>query len=67
MTHTHKPHPVVIVAALAVHVTCWTLTWRDLAGRTDAQVRGRRVLWRVASALNTTGSIAYWLFGRQPR
>jgi hypothetical protein len=60
-----KPNKVVLAAIAIVHVTIMTLTWRDLRSRPEAQVRGPKMLWRVASALNTTGSAAYWLFGRR--
>jgi hypothetical protein len=42
-----------------------TLTWRDLRARPAGQVRGNKKIWQVASALNTSGSAAYWLFGRR--
>ena len=41
------------------------VTWRDLRRRPDAAVRGSKRLWRLAATLNTTGSLAYWLFGRR--
>ena len=50
--------------ALIVHLIVTTLTWRDLAPRTPGQVRGSARLWRVASGLNTLGSVAYWTVGR---
>jgi len=61
-----KPNKPVLGAVLVVHVTVATLTWRSLRNRPAAQVRGSTTLWRVASALNTLGSVAYWLFGRRP-
>ena len=61
-----KPNKPVLGAVLVVHVTVATLTWRNLRSRPAAQVRGSKTLWRVASALNTLGSVAYWLFGRRP-
>jgi hypothetical protein len=59
----------VLAVALVLHVIVLTLTWRDLRRRPDAAVRGRKRLWRIAATMNTTGSLAYWLFGRrrQPR
>ena len=60
-----KPRPLVLIPALTLHGICWALTWRDLSRRTDAAVRGPRNLWRVASALNTLGSVAYWTVGRR--
>jgi hypothetical protein len=55
----------VIVAVLVVHLLLAKLTWRDLRRRPDAAVRGKKRVWRFASSVNTTGSVAYWLFGRR--
>ncbi len=55
----------VLAVVLVVHVIVLRFTWRDLSRRSDAAVRGPKRLWRLASALNTTGSVAYWLFGRR--
>ena len=64
---TKKPNSLVAVLAyIAVfHVPVTALTWRDLNARTDAQVRGSKTIWRLVSALNTMGSVAYWLIGRR--
>ncbi len=55
----------VVGAALVAHASIAALTWRDLRRRTPEQVRGNPRLWRVASAANTLGSVAYWLVGRR--
>ena len=55
----------VIAVALVLHLILLTLTRRDLRRRPDAAVRGRKRLWRIAATMNTTGSLAYWLFGRR--
>jgi hypothetical protein len=60
-----KPNKVVLACIAVVHLAVMTLTWRDLRGRTTGQVRGNKKAWRAASALNTTGSAAYWIFGRR--
>jgi len=60
-----KPNKLVFVVIGVVHLTVMTLTWRDLRSRPVGQVRGNKKIWRTASALNTTGSAAYWLFGRR--
>jgi len=60
-----KPNKLVLAIVAVVHLTAVTLTWRDLRSRPAAQVRGPKAIWQVASALNTTGSAAYWLFGRR--
>jgi hypothetical protein len=60
-----EPSKVVLAAAAVVRVMVTALTWRDLRSRPAGQVRGPKNLWRVRSALNTSGSAAYWLFGRR--
>jgi hypothetical protein len=63
-----KPSRLVLVLAYiaVVHVPAAVLTWRDLRDRPAAQVRGNKKIWRVASVLNTAGSLTYWLLGRRP-
>jgi hypothetical protein len=55
----------ILSVALVVHLIILTLTWRDLSKRPAAAVRGKKGMWRVASLLNTSGSVTYWLFGRR--
>ncbi|WP_370079936.1 hypothetical protein [Streptacidiphilus sp. MAP12-16] len=62
-----KPNKLVLAAVAVVHVTAAAFTWRDLRARTARQVRGDKRIWRVASAVNTLGSAAYWLLGRRRR
>jgi hypothetical protein len=52
----------VVVAAQTVSSA---LAWRDLARRSDDQVRGPKNLWRVLVTINPGNSIGYWLFGRR--
>jgi hypothetical protein len=60
-----KPNKLVLAGIGVVHLAVMTLTWRDLHGRSSGQIRGNKKAWRAASALNTTGSAAYWIFGRR--
>ena len=60
-----KPNKPALAISLVVHVAITALTWWDLQKRPAEQIRGNKMIWRVASALNTTGSAAYWLFGRR--
>ena len=55
----------VVVIVFLVHLILVRLTWLDLRRRPDAGVRGNKRFWRLASSMNTTGSVAYWLFGRR--
>jgi hypothetical protein len=63
MTMNRKQLLVAIIVptqmALAV------LAWRDLARRTDEQVRGPKNFWRVFVTINPGNSVAYWLVGRR--
>ena len=62
-----KPHPLVVATILIAHTAVAALTWRDIASRTAVEVRGPKNLWRVATALNSASSAAYWIIGRKPR
>lgn len=65
MADKRKPSKLVLAVIGVVHLAVMTLTWRDLRSRPPGQVRGNKKFWRLASALNTTGSAAYWLVGRR--
>ena len=60
----HKPLRAVLLY-LPVHFLVAAVTWRDIGRRSPQQLRGSKRLWRVASALNTLGAVAYWLAGRR--
>ena len=55
----------VLVVALVIHVIVLVFTWRDIGNRPAAAVRGKKGMWRLASLLNTSGSVTYWLVGRR--
>jgi len=55
----------VLIVVLVVHVILARFTLRDLRRRPAAAVRGPKRFWRVWATTNTTGSLAYWLFGRR--
>jgi hypothetical protein len=66
VTKTRAAHRTrVTITVLFIHLIVTTLTWRDLARRSPRQIRGNAQLWRVASGLNTLGSLAYWTVGRK--
>jgi hypothetical protein len=64
LPQTERARAVLAIVA-AVQVASSALAWRDLASRTDDQVRGPKNLWRVIVTVNPGNSIAYWLFGRR--
>lgn len=55
----------VLLVVLVVHVILARFTLRDLRRRPESAVRGPKRLWRVWATVNTTGSVAYWTFGRR--
>ena len=55
----------LLLVVLVVHVILARFTLRDLRRRPDSAVRGPKRLWRVWATMNTTGSLAYWTFGRR--
>ncbi len=58
----------ILIVVLVLHVIMLKLTWIDLKSSTrGAAVRGPKRIWRLWSGFNTTGSIAYWTFGRMRR
>jgi hypothetical protein len=50
--------------AIAVSLLIVGAAERDIQGRSEAEVRGRKLLWRVVS-LNALGALVYFLWGRQ--
>jgi len=55
----------LLLVVLVVHLLLARFTLRDLRRRPDSAVRGPKRLWRIWAATNTTGSLAYWTFGRR--
>lgn len=57
--------------AAIVGVTAWNL-WltvtseRDLQRRSSDEVRGPKLLWRLACLTNSVGPLAYFRWGRRP-
>jgi hypothetical protein len=51
----------VVVAAV---LSC-ALAWRDIARRSDGEVRGPKMIWRLIISVNPGNSLLYWLFGRK--
>jgi hypothetical protein len=60
-----KPPREVVITVVAIEAVAAAFAFRDLARRTDEQVRGPKLLWRVLIGLNPGNSLAYWAFGRR--
>lgn len=57
----------MVSAAGAVQIGLMAAMNRDLSRRSDAELRGPRLLWRAASFMNYVGPVAYFLFGRRKK
>jgi hypothetical protein len=57
----------VVALALTGHALAAAWTWRDIRQQPAQQVRGSKTFWRISSAVNTLGSVGYWLIGRRYR
>jgi hypothetical protein len=60
-----KPNKVLLAVFGGLHLLVTAAAWRDLKSRRPDQIRGSKTLWRILSALNTAGSLAYLLIGRK--
>lgn len=56
---------VILAIIVPIQVALAILAWRDLNGRADDQVRGRKQIWRVFVVMNPGNAMFYWLFGRR--
>jgi len=56
---------VGILVLVAIQAVLAAFAQRDLSSRPAGQVRGPKLLWRVAT-LNSVGAVAYLLVGRRP-
>jgi hypothetical protein len=62
---SRKPPRPVLLAIVGLEAVSAAMAWRDLARRSDGQVRGNKKLWRVIILANPGNSIAYWALGRR--
>lgn len=56
---------VAIGALVAIEMVSSFFAWRDLARRSDDQLRGNKLLWRIFMSLNPGNSLLYWAIGRR--
>src|SRR3954454_2683491 len=62
-----KPPREVVITVVAVEAVAAAFAFRDLARRTDDQVRGPKLLWRGVNRVHPRESPAHWgLRGRPP-
>jgi hypothetical protein len=53
------------VILIGVLLLSCALAWRDIASRSDEEVRGPKSVWRVFITMNPGNSLFYWFFGRK--
>jgi hypothetical protein len=56
---------VGIAALAAIELGAKVAAARDIQRRPAEQVRGSKLLWRVALLINTLGPLSYFLWGRR--
>jgi hypothetical protein len=61
---TNEQKWVLVAFVVPVEVVLVVLAWRDLARRTDEQVRGKKRFWRLLVSINPGNAVIYWMFGR---
>jgi hypothetical protein len=62
---TRAQKRLLVAVVVPIQVILAVLAWRDLAARSDEQVRGKKNVWRVFVVLNPGNSAFYWLLGRR--
>ncbi len=60
-----KPPKPLVLTVVVVEVVSAALAWRDLARRSDDQVRGKKSIWRAFITINPGNSLVYWAIGRR--
>ena len=60
-----KPPKEVVITVGAVEAVAGAFAFRDLARRSDEDVRGPKLLWRVLIGMNPGNSLVYWMLGRR--
>lgn len=59
-----RVRPVVAAAGIGVALAIVAAAERDLARRSEDEVRGAKALWRLV-CLNALGALAYFRWGRR--
>jgi hypothetical protein len=54
-----------IMVLAAIELAAKIVAARDIKRRADDEVRGSKLLWRLALLVNTFGPLSYFLWGRR--
>jgi hypothetical protein len=63
--HDNRRKRLLTAIIVPVQVSLAMLARRDLDRRSDDQVRGKKLLWRLFVSINPGNSVIYWLLGRR--
>lgn len=55
----------LVVVGSIVELVLTTVALRDLSRRSPAEIRGPKLLWRLAAFIQPVGPIVYLAFGRR--
>ncbi|MGH3353330.1 MAG: hypothetical protein ACRDPS_21895 [Nocardioides sp.] len=66
MALTTKQKAIFTTGAVVVQAAVAPVVLRDLQKRSDDEIRGPRLLWRLWGSTNLLGAAAYWFIGRKP-
>jgi hypothetical protein len=60
-----KGQKAMVMLSGAVNMSLLIAAQRSLAKTPDAEIRGKKALWRAASFINFFGPVSYFVFGRK--
>lgn len=66
MAMTKKQKAILSTSALVAQAAVAPVILRDLQKRSDEELRGPRMLWRLWGSTNLLGAAVYWFYGRKP-
>ena len=56
---------LLLAVLVSVEVILAVLASRDLRGRTDSEIRGKRAFWRWSIRANPGNALVYWAIARR--
>jgi hypothetical protein len=62
---TNRQKQLLAAIVVPIQLVSAVLAGRDMARRSDRQIRGSRKFWRVFVWLNPGNSLIYWLLARR--
>lgn len=66
MALTTKQKAILTTGAFVAQAAVAPVILRDLQKRSDDEIRGPRMLWRLWGSTNLLGAALYWFVGRKP-